>query len=95
MNGEVILNLLALKDAEASQRKHRPLFRTTELIRCPDCEMRYWLLIEPGDGSGRQHEHGIVEALRLLRQIIAAEHEGGHTSGILSVPYRCGTALVH
>ena len=85
---EEMLRLVAIKESSAGRiEPQRATVRGTELLRCPECATRYWLVVEPLNGDYRQRENGILEALRLLRQTVAAEHDLGHASARLSVPY--------
>jgi hypothetical protein len=92
MSSNLILNLVGIKEGKATEEQP-PGFRAAEIIRCPHCSTRYWLLITPLNGSSRQQEDGILDALRMMTQIISSEHETGH-SPRLSIPYRCSIGAV-
>lgn len=92
MSSNLVLNLVGIREGKATEEQ-ATAFRAAEIIRCPHCSTRYWLLVTPVNGSSRQQEDGILDALRMMTQIITSEHETGH-SPRLSIPYRCSTGTV-
>lgn len=93
MSSNLLLNLVGIREGKATEEQASG-FRAAEIIRCPHCSTRYWLLVTPPNGSSRQQEDGILDALRMMTQIITSEHETGH-SPRLSIPYRCSTGTVN
>ena len=95
MSPNLVLNLVGIREARGTDRQAlQSSFRAAEIICCPHCSTRYWLLITPVSGSFRQQEDGIADALRTMAQIIISEHEAGHSSPRLSIPYRCSRATL-
>jgi hypothetical protein len=89
MTSNLVLSLVGIREVKGAPEESQPSgFRAAEVIRCPHCSTRYWLLVTPANGSLRQQEEGIVDALRMMTQIITSEHETGHSSARLTIPYR-------
>ncbi len=96
MSEDLVLNLVAIKEGKIEkQERPGPWFRTSELVRCPHCSTRYWIMIEPGGECVRQREPGIMEAYRFLAQIISDEHDVGHSTARLTIPYQCPVATMN
>lgn len=96
MSEDLVLNLVAIKEGKIeTQERPAPCIRTSELVRCPHCSTRYWIAIEPATESARQREPGIMEAYRFLAQIISDEHDMGHSSPRLTIPYHCPASAVN
>jgi hypothetical protein len=87
MKDELVMRVVAVQDLKA-ERDHAP--REQDVLECPHCTVCYTLQIRPAGASVKEYASGISQALRMLMQIIAVEHDMGRHSPSLEIPYRCG-----